>query len=695
MLGISPRLQPLGKKRFRLGNSIAFKAFLLTAVTIFALFLTIFLILKTQVSGLVQGQHQATAAMTARESFRLLAQHYNDKPGSDAIVTPPLPGDSQDEFEWAWIRSEPNGSLSVVRSSAPLPCSEVARLANRFESANAVTSDKSWVHLCAKHDTLAVLYPDYIPDGNARISVIAWRSMEKQAPLDHLNSEFSGMLLVGLLLAFLISRAISYSLSTPIQMMAKAASDMADGEYTHQLHVERRDELGELASAFNKMAQAVSEREGQVRRLAYIDELTGLYNRTFFLKVLQERIEQSFEREFVIVWDIDRFKVINEVLGFSVGDTVLKVLGQRFATDLKDAVILARLGGNTFAMLVPASLGNTMESQLNLLFHCIETPVSVDGQPLDVSATTGISEFPAHGLMAEDLLRRAEIARFHAKRARLRWLAYRPQFEVSSTSRLSMLSELKIALETRGQLQLYLQPKLNTQSGRIDQAEALIRWHHPERGLIPPNEFIPFAEQTGRISELTVWAIGHALELLEQTRTFWPLQISVNVSAQDLEQEGFADKVILALKKSKLPAHTLCLEITESAAMSDPERAMKTLIRLNMAGISLSIDDFGTGYSSLSYLKRFPVDELKIDRSLVAGVRDGTDGEIILRSTIELAHNMGLSVTAEGVETEEEMTLLKKIGIDHIQGYLIAKPMPLVPFTDFMMKFHEETAHAN
>jgi diguanylate cyclase (GGDEF)-like protein len=684
-----------GSPKLQFGRSLAFRAFLMMFVMITVLFGTVFLTMQNLAKITAEEQHTKALITAGQEIFFGLAERVQKRESMDVRLQDVPNLTRNDKFHWAWLRSTDKGEVNVIVSTSPLPCRELIDLGNGYKT-SLLPIDSPVTRTCGAAKVMATRHPTFLQDGKTRLSAVAWVGDDSWADQQTkgFSQEFGAIFLIGALLAFLGSRALSTTFSNPIRYLAKAANHVADGDYSQRLSMERDDEVGQLASAFNKMAEAVSEREIEVRRLAYQDDLTGLFNRIFFLKTLQQRMLQCRERLYVVTWDIDRFKVINEVLGFAVGDAVLSSLGKRFTQELQDSLVISRLGGNSFAIVVPEGLGKQTEALAKTVMHVVEVPVIVDGQPLDVTATIGISCYPDHGTVADDLLRRAEIARFLAKRSHLRWLEYRTHFEVSSPARLTMLSELKTAIETPGQLQLYLQPKLCVSDRRIDEAEALVRWHHPTRGMIPPGEFIPFAEQTGRIGDLTHWAVEEALNLIAATKKHWPLRISVNVSAQDLEQENFAESVIKKWQKSNVPAEYLCIEITESGAMGDPERAMTTLIALSEVGFHLAIDDFGTGYSSLSYLKRFPVNELKIDRSLVAGVVEGSDGETILRSTIELGHNMGLSVTAEGVETADEMTLLRKIGIDHIQGYLIAKPMPLKDYHAFMEKFEPKALYA-
>ena len=669
----------------RSGSSIAGKAFFMMSLAVIVLFGTIYLTMQTQNKTMAQEQNTHEVQSAARESFRTLEQKFNDKE-SLSKATLENPYTAQSHTQLAWVRSDTTGALSIINKTEQPPCLDVIALVNRFNQTDSVTQNQQGFNVCKDLNVLAVLHPAYISDGSSRISVVAWYDgiSNSNRITEEFTQEFGAMFVIGIILCLLASRAISVSLSTPIRHLAQVTNDIADGNYTVDLPTDRSDELGLLARAFNKMVRAVKEREHNIRQLAYFDELTGLYNRAYFLEVLQNRIEQSNQKILVAVWDIREYPNIHEALGFSVADSVLVTLSQRFKSDLKDLLVLSRLSEQTFAIITPDILKDTPQTLAKTIFQSVGKSICVDTQSFDISATIGLSEYPTHGIMPEVLLRRAEMARRHASKSRCNWLMFTPGLETPSTLGLSILSELTIALQTNNQLQLYLQPKISVVTGRIDSVEALIRWHHPTRGLIPPFSFIPLAEQTGRIVDITAWAIPTGLSLMSRCGSIGPLKISINVSALDLEQEDFAENVIQCLAQTNTAPDTLYLEITESAAMNNPERALNTLLKLHRAGVGLSIDDFGSGYSSLSYLKRFPVQELKIDRSLVAGIRPGSDGEVILRSTIELGHSMGLSVTAEGVETVDEYDLLSNLGIDHIQGYLIGKPMPFDAFQHFM-----------
>jgi predicted signal transduction protein with EAL and GGDEF domain len=342
------------------------------------------------------------------------------------------------------------------------------------------------------------------------------------------------------------------------------------------------------------------------------------------------------------------------------------------------------LGGDEFGVLVTANESAAEpESVLALterIIATLEQPILYEEQPIDVSASIGIAMFPDHASDTETLLRNADIAMYVAKADRSGFAIYDPHFDTTQQEHLSLLSELRRAID-QDQLQLYYQPKVTLASSSVTAAEALIRWNHPTRGLVPPAMFIPFAELTGYIKVLSRWVLEAAVrQCAAWRRDGFDIHVSVNVSARDLMSRELPEFVAELLARHEVPASSLGLEITESALMQDPALAQKVLQRLAEIGLQLSIDDYGTGYSSLSYIMRLPVNELKIDRSLVSHMAENSDQATIVRSTIELGHNLGLSVVAEGVETAEGYALLRSLGCDSVQGYFISPPLPADAF---------------
>ena len=489
-----------------------------------------------------------------------------------------------------------------------------------------------------------------------------------------------GVLLFGIGMAWAMRRV-----TTPLRSVIAATERIGRGEYdASMLHLNRHDEIGELARAFDRMRLSIAGQQDEIRRLAYWDRLTGLPNRIQFREAVQQAIEHHRASNVslaVITLDLDRFKHVNDTLGYAVGDQLLQGVAKRLLDEVsRSDDLVARLGGNEFALLLPfedAQGAWIVAQQIVLAF---EIPLSLAEQTVDLSAGIGIACWPAHASDADALLSRSEIAMYAAKRRTTGVQLYDTALDSSSTQTLSLLTELRHAVE-HGELRLYLQPKIALTESRVVGAEALVRWQHPSRGLVPPMDFIPFAEQTGFVRQLTLWMMAEA------ART-WPflqregqaLRISVNLSTRDLLDQDFPARLSALLARYNVPASAFCLEITESAIMDDPQRAEATLNRLSALGFKLSIDDFGTGYSSLAYLKRLPVDELKIDKSFVMGMEKDEDDAKIVRSTIDLAHNLGLTVVAEGIENETVYNRLRALDCDEAQGYYMSRPVPVDQF---------------
>jgi diguanylate cyclase (GGDEF)-like protein len=430
----------------------------------------------------------------------------------------------------------------------------------------------------------------------------------------------------------------------------------------------------------------IAARQEEIRRLAYQDRLTGLPNRENFRATVQRAIGQGAGSELaVITLDLDRFKHVNDVLGYAFGDQLLQTVAGKLAAALDGTQgMLARLGGNEFALLLAPATPTQAAQFAARLIRTLEQPLAMGEQTVDLSAGVGIACWPADAGDVDTLLSRSEIAMYVAKRKLEGPLRYDPAYDSASTQNLSLLTELRRAVD-QGELRLYLQPKVGLTDGITRAAEALVRWDHPQRGLVPPVQFIPFAEQTGYIRQLTLWMFEEAARL-RATPAAAGLRISVNLSTRDLLDLELNTRLEAILHMHGVPASAFCLEITESAIMDDPQRAEAMLNRLSEQGFKLSIDDFGTGYSSLAYLKRLPVDELKIDKSFVMGMETDPDDAIIVRSTIDLAHNLGLSVVAEGVENAAIMEQLRVLGCDEAQGYHLSRPMPAPAFMEWLAR---------
>ncbi len=516
-------------------------------------------------------------------------------------------------------------------------------------------------------------------DAPAAAQVLLLQSVDEAlAPYRRLQWTLALITGIGVLVFGAGSVVTARRVTTPLSDLVGAAQRLGSGDYAQPLaHTTRRDEIGNLARAFDHMRVSIAGHEAEIRQLAYHDRLTGLPNRAFFREGLQARLADPRSGSLTLVkFGLDRFKHVNDVLGYRTGDEVLRAVAGRLGAQARhEGSDLAHLGGDKFGLLLPGGDAEHAQQVVQRLVALLEQPLVIAEQTVDVRAAFGIACWPQHAGDADTLLNRAEVAMYVAKRKASTFTVYDPAIDSASAQTLSLLSELRRALQ-QGELRLFLQPKLRLADGALVGAEALLRWQHPQRGLVPPLHFIPFAEQTGFVRQLTLW-------LFEDCARRWPAlqrsglqRLSLNLSTRDLMDAELPERLQRILQRHGVDPAGFCLEITESAIMDEPQRALAVLDTLAERGFKLSIDDFGTGYSSLAYLKRLPVHELKIDKSFVMGMAQDADDAKIVRSTIDLAHNLGLSVVAEGVESAAIGELLRDLQCDEAQGYHISRPMP-------------------
>ena len=422
-----------------------------------------------------------------------------------------------------------------------------------------------------------------------------------------------------------------------------------------------------------------AERQEELERLALHDSLTGLPNRL----LLHDRIRQSIaraEREggmlAVMLLDLDRFKSINDTLGHHIGDALLQAVGPRLAMPLRRSDTLARLGGDEFAILLPPPIG--LETALEVaqrIDESVRTPFQVEGMSLDIGVSLGIALFPDHGTDLNTLLQNADDAMYRAKRAKLGYCVYDSEITYGNARRLELQRDMRAAMDS-GQIDLLFQPQIDAKSGKTIGAEALIRWAHPEYGVLSPNDFLPIADQTGMILPMTLVVLNRCLETQRRLREAGlDIALSVNLSPKWLDDERFPRILRLIVSSWQGKAAGLTIEVPESSVMIDPERTKKVLSELAEIGVRLSLDDFGAGYSSLQLLQRLPIHELKIHRGFIADMDEDKDTEIVVRSIVRLAHGLGLQVVGEGVETAEAMETLRTLGCDRLQGFYLARPM--------------------
>lgn len=438
--------------------------------------------------------------------------------------------------------------------------------------------------------------------------------------------------------------------------------------------VDQTNDLRAQAAAFEKQA---------LRGTTY-DTLTGLPNRILLVDRLEQAINTaSFERSkiAILVVDIDRFKDINDTLGHSTGDRVIRQIAQRLRKIIPEPNTVARLGGDEFGIILK-KFGTKEDAAevVHTIKETLQVPLKLEGVRLDIDASIGITLYPEHGKDAQILLQRADVAMYQAKQKHCGFIMYTTTLDRCNTRRLTLMGELREAI-INNELVAYYQPKIDIKTGKIKELEALVRWKHKVHGLVQPDDFIPMAEQTGLIKQLTLWILHESLmQCAKWNDEGFELRVSVNLSANDLMDVELPETITRTLNAHNVPPEKLLLEITESAVMLDPNRALEVLTNLSTLGVRLSVDDFGTGYSSLSYLSKLPVSELKIDKSFVMGMENNSNNTVIVQATIDLGHNLGLEVVAEGVETASSISLLQPLGCDTLQGYYFTKPLSAQEF---------------
>ncbi|WP_432377634.1 putative bifunctional diguanylate cyclase/phosphodiesterase [Duganella sp. P38] len=532
-------------------------------------------------------------------------------------------------------------------------------------------------------------------DNGQTASVLLARSIdEATAEYRRLERWLLLLTLVGIIISVVIIVLTAKRIAQPIGELVVTARRLEGGDYKTPIDSRREDEIGQLAHAFDAMREGISKREQEIRRLAYWDTLTNLPNRAQFVLLLNDALidaQRRGEALFVLMMDLDRFKHVNDVMGHSFGDALLRQVAGRLQLLLANrrqlSAQVARLGGDEFAVLLPAANVDAAQMMAAEILQALETPLSLEDQMVDIGAGVGIAGYPDNADDGETLLSMAEVAMYTAKQRNDGAVLYDAAMDKGSAKSLSLLTELRNAVE-RNEFRLHVQPKIALASGKVVGMEALVRWVHPERGNVFPDEFIPFAEQTGFIRQLTRWVMERSAELCRELASQGHhLKVSVNLSTRDLLDQDLPAKFADLLTRHKLTPGSFCLEITESAIMDDPVRAQHTLERLSAMGLDLSIDDFGTGYSSLAYLKRLPVNELKIDKSFVLNMEKDEGDTKIVRSTIDLGHNMGLRVVAEGIESEAVWRLLAALGCDQGQGYFMSRPIPADQLTGWLEKW--------
>jgi diguanylate cyclase (GGDEF)-like protein len=482
---------------------------------------------------------------------------------------------------------------------------------------------------------------------------------------------------IALALAAAIGTLLGRSATRPIGELVLAARRIQQGHYETAVHVSGGDEFRSLAATFNAMQRNIAEREADITHHVYHDSLTGLPNRIMAERQLEELVTAVARPAYfaLILIDLRNVHDINASLGHHVGDEVLQEAARRLRQNAYAADTVARLGETQFLIIARDCRPERAPLYADQLTGVVRTGFHLSGISLDLHVTCGVCVYPDHGDTAATLLRRAQMALEDSTDARTRASVYRTGSDEEHRRRLTLITDLRGAIDRDG-LSLVYQPKVTMATRQVKSLEALVRWKHPQLGPISPAEFVPLAESTGGSRRLTSWVLKAAIGQMGQWReSGLEIDVAVNLSAPDILDPDLGDEILYLLRTRRVEPTQLLLEITESAVMRDPHLAARNMQHLRVAGVRFSIDDFGTGHSSLSQLNMLPVDELKIDRSFITHARLGSDAATIVTSTIDLGHRMSLDVVAEGVEEPEAWNLLRQLGCDFAQGYLISRPL--------------------
>ena len=599
-----------------------------------------------------------------------------------------------DETLAAHLQSLTGLAVSFVRFTAGAPqmlastlprAGHAAALAgldrNRFEPQRTAGPDSGAY--------LALLRP--FLNNNSDVYVALELSMEEAtASYRNIRNILLTIMSVSLLLAIGGAFWLANTVTKPVQSLAAAARRMSEGVYTEAIDVRSSDELGELAGSFNAMQQAIADRERHIFHQAHHDSLSGLPNRELVISQLRTAIE-SVERISVVSVALDRFTGIVSSLGHRAGDDVVNLAAGLLRNRVSAEQMLGHFSGHEFLVALPGHDAQAATQWVESLAEQLRAGVRLGGANISLQATAGIACYPEHSRDAAELCRRASSARTDALARHEPVAVYRLGQEERGLKQIKIVGDFPAALKNH-ELRLSVQPKLNCRTGDIDGAEALVRWQHPELGLLAPDAFVGAIEQAGGIQHLTRWVIREAVARCGAWHDRGvPVGIAVNMSVDDLVDEYLPYFLLDVVKKHRLKPEHVTLEVTESAIMHNVGKSLAVVSCIHELGFRIAIDDFGTGQSALTQLKRLPVDELKIDRSFVMNLRDRKD-EAIVRTTIELAHQLGLSVVAEGVESDEALERLVELRCEYAQGYGIAKPLPADDFLSWLAQWRAQQA---
>jgi diguanylate cyclase (GGDEF)-like protein len=478
---------------------------------------------------------------------------------------------------------------------------------------------------------------------------------------------------------------VAKTVTTPIRALDAGVARIAGGNYQQRVHLHERNEIGRLGQALNLMMESLQSRSKETEYRLTHDLATGLANRDFLQKNMSAWIDSGQQFSVVLV-DIAHFSEINNILGHEKGDTLIVKFSNRLKSLVKSTDFIARLTGKSFVIVLLDAAIEDMEKVAQRIIIRMDKAFKIGDDNVDTEIYMGVANFPAHGNDSRTLLRKAETALDEARHNPLRYAAYDKLSDPYKPEMLSLMGELRQGLK-KGEFFFEYQPKLDLATGLITGCEALVRWNHPDRGKLFPDEFIELAERSSNIGELTLWGLSEAMRQVEEWQALKiDVTIAVNLSVRDIQYRQFTQRVEELLSTSKIDPSRIHLEITETEMMAKPELSLNILENLSAMGFKLVIDDYGVGYSSMAYIKQLPVSEIKIDRSFVTDVLQNPEDNVIVHSTVDMVHSLGLKATAEGVEDKLTLEHLQKIGCDYIQGYYIAKALDKADFAELVLQ---------
>ncbi len=538
--------------------------------------------------------------------------------------------------------------------------------------------------------------PTVLGNGAGLTVVLSVSLAEERARFNTLKLQIlliSGAILVGCLIVMI---PMLRGITRPIGKLVDGAQRIASGDYTAPIKLAHVGgfEIAQLADSFNQMQSAVASREKKIVYQAHHDSLTGLPVRDKIAIELQRLIDSNESARIAIVSiGVQRIKSINNSLGFAVGDKLLCACADRWRQLFPAPHLIGRSTASEFTLLYVLSGTENLTELAGALHEAWLEPFEVNGFEINVPLTLGLAQSPEHGDQAEELLRRSDMALNRALELRHQSEYYQQGEDQKHLKQIRLINDLKQAMKA-DQLTLYYQPKINVARQAVTEVEALVRWVHPELGFIPPDEFIGLAEQSGLMPALSRWILRRGIrDASAWQQAGHDVSVAINLSAYDLMHDDLPAFLDALLKDSRYSSSRLILEVTESAMMEDPDKALRVLNRFKAQGFTLAIDDYGTGYSSLGQMKQLPVDELKIDMCFVRKLSTDSSDQVIVKSTIAMAHNIGLKVVAEGVEDREAQALLEQWGCDKLQGFYFSKPLPIDDFLQWMQQFEYQSAY--